>query len=78
METVEVVKQTLHELLGIKMEEMNPDSTLNGNLGMDSTELVEIAIALEKKLGIKIPKGTINIQGTIAQVAGALDKVKQG
>ena len=78
MQTIEVVKNTLNELLGIKPEELRDEATLSGDLGMDSTELVEVAIALEKKLGIKIPKGTINIKGTIAQVAQALDKIKSG
>jgi acyl carrier protein len=77
METVEVVKTTLNKLLGIKMEEMKPETNLSDNLGMDSTELVEVAIALEKALGVKIPKGTLNIKSTISQVASALDKIKQ-
>jgi acyl carrier protein len=76
MDTVELVKNTLNELLGIKLDQMNPNSSLSDNLGMDSTELVEIAIALEKKLGKKIPKGTLNIKSTIAQVAASLDNIK--
>lgn len=78
METVEVVKKVINEAIGIKLEEMNPDTNLYDNLGMDSTELVEVAIALEKELGIKIPKGTLNVKSTIAQVAENLDKIKQG
>lgn len=77
MDTVEVVKTVINKALGIKLDQMNPTTNLKANLGMDSTELVEVAIALEKQLGIKIPKGTLNVNHSIAQVAESLDKLKK-
>lgn len=48
------VKQVIQNAIGIKPEEIKPDSKLYDSLGVDSTEMVEINIALEKTFGIKL------------------------
>lgn len=53
-------REIIVKLLGIKPDELAPSSKLEDDLGVDSTELVEIIIALEKNFGIHIKEGHIN------------------
>jgi acyl carrier protein len=44
------------------------DSRLKEDLGVDSTELVEIIAALEKKFKIKIPEGIIGLKSNVREI----------
>lgn len=46
--------------IGIDKNELHPEATLKSSLGIDSTEMVELMVALEKEFSIKIPDGVIN------------------
>lgn len=73
MEVKNKIKDVLVKLLKIKPEELKDDITLEGGIGVDSTEMVEVVIALEKEFGTKIsPKeitklSTINDMGKVIQ-----------
>jgi len=54
METKEKNKDVLVELLRIRPEELKDDVTLQDGIGVDSTEMVEAVIALEKAFGTKL------------------------
>jgi len=54
METKEKIKDVLVELLRIRPEELKDDVTLQDGIGVDSTEMVEAVIALEKAFGTKL------------------------
>jgi acyl carrier protein len=66
-DVVGVIVQTL----SVKPEEIKLENTLYDSLGVDSTEIVDLRVALEKKFGIKIdakeitksssPKDIINL-----------------
>ena len=55
----EALKEILIEKIEITPDEFKPEAKLADDFGVDSTELVEIILSLEKALGIKIPEGII-------------------
>lgn len=54
METKEKIKDVLVKLLKVKLEELKDDVALQDSIGVDSTEMVEVVIALEKAFGTKL------------------------
>ena len=56
MSTVEEkVKTIVHEQLGIKIEEVQNDSSFVDDLGADSLDTVELVMALEEEFETEIP-----------------------
>lgn len=56
MSTVEErVKQIVVEQLGVKEEEVTPDSSFVDDLGADSLDTVELVMALEEEFNCEIP-----------------------
>jgi len=53
MDTKQKIKDTIVNLLKIKPEEIKDDVALQDGIGVDSTEMVEIVIALEKAFATK-------------------------
>jgi len=53
MEIKQKIKDTLVSLLRVKPEEIRNDARLCDGIGVDSTEMVEVVIALEKLFGAK-------------------------
>ncbi len=54
MEIKEKIKEVLVNLLKIRPEELKDNINLADGIGVDSTEMVETVIALEKEFGIKL------------------------
>lgn len=54
METKEKIKDVLVKLLKVKPEELKDDVALQDGIGVDSTEMVEAVIALEKAFNTKL------------------------
>ena len=50
------VSATLVEALNVDEEEIRPDSTLQGDLGAESIDFLDIVFRLEREFGIKIPR----------------------
>lgn len=59
METKEKIKEVLVNLLKVKPEELKDDVTLQDGIGVDSTEMVEAVIALEKAFATKLSSNEI-------------------
>ena len=56
MSTVEErVTQIVVEQLGVKEEEVNPESSFVDDLGADSLDTVELVMALEEEFNCEIP-----------------------
>ena len=56
MSTVEErVRQIVVEQLGVKEEEVSPDSSFVDDLGADSLDTVELVMALEEEFNCEIP-----------------------
>lgn len=54
MEIKEKIRETIISLLKLKPQELKDNEKLCDGIGADSTELVELVIALEKAFGVKL------------------------
>ena len=66
--TVEERIEKVFEEIGIDKAELCPESTLKSDLGIDSTEMVELMVALEKEFSVKIPNGMIYGGSTVGEI----------
>ena len=53
------VSATLVEALNVDEEEIKPTATLQGDLGAESIDFLDIVFRLEREFGIKIPRGEL-------------------
>ena len=53
------VRDVLTDALGVDEEEVVPEATLQGDLGAESIDFLDIVFRLEKEFSIKIPKGEL-------------------
>jgi acyl carrier protein len=54
MEVKQKIRETIISLLKLKPQELKDNEKLCDGIGADSTELVELVIALEKAFGVKL------------------------
>jgi acyl carrier protein len=53
------VSATLVEALNVDEDEVTPAATLQGDLGAESIDFLDIVFRLEREFGIKIPRGEL-------------------
>lgn len=53
------VSDTLVEALNVEKDEVQPTSTLQGDLGAESIDFLDIVFRLEREFAIKIPRGEL-------------------
>ena len=53
------VSATLVEALNVDEDDVKPTSTLQGDLGAESIDFLDIVFRLEREFGIKIPRGEL-------------------
>ncbi len=58
-EIFEKVSATLVDSLNVDPEDVRPDATLQGDLGAESIDFLDIVFRLERGFGIKIPRGEL-------------------
>lgn len=58
-EIYQKVAATLVEALNVDEEDIKPTSTLQGDLGAESIDFLDIVFRLEREFGIKIPRGEL-------------------
>jgi acyl carrier protein len=58
-EIYQKVSATLVEALNVDEEEIKPQSTLQGDLGAESIDFLDIVFRLEREFAIKIPRGEL-------------------
>jgi len=58
-EVYKKVSTTLVEALNVDADEVKPDATLQGDLGAESIDFLDIVFRLEREFGIKIPRGEL-------------------
>jgi acyl carrier protein len=58
-EILSKVSSTLVEALNVDEEEIKPTSTLQGDLGAESIDFLDIVFRLEREFAIKIPRGEL-------------------
>ncbi|MDP1853809.1 MAG: phosphopantetheine-binding protein [Candidatus Omnitrophota bacterium] len=73
METKNRIKNVLVTLLKIKPEELKDGISLQDSIGVDSTEMVETVIALEKEFGTKLSAKEVTKFNTIEQITNTIN-----
>ena len=68
METKQRIKDIFVQLLRVKPEELKDDDKLYEGIGVDSTEMVEIVIALEKAFAVKLSNDEVTKFSTINEI----------
>lgn len=68
MSLFEEIREVVSEQLGVKLEEIKPESSFIDELGADSLDTVELVMALEEKFDIEIPNGDAEKMQTISDV----------
>lgn len=68
MEIKSTIRDTLAKLLKVKPEELKDDVSLQDSIGVDSTEMVETVIALEKTFGKKLSAKEITKFSTLNDI----------
>jgi len=63
------IKEVIVKLLRVKPEELKDGVKLYDGIGVDSTEMVEMVIALEKAFGTKLSPKEITKFSTIDEIA---------
>src|SRR5207245_9464429 len=58
-EIFQKVQATLVDALGVDEEDVTLDATLQGDLGAESIDFLDIVFRLERNFGIKIPRGEL-------------------
>lgn len=72
------VKEIVVEQLGVKAEEITPNSSFVDDLGADSLDTVELVMALEEEFGIEIQDEQAEKITTIQQAVDFIEKQKHG
>ncbi len=54
MSIEQTVKEVFNKVLDVDPAEIKPEAKLDKEFGVDSTEMVEIAVSLKKRLGVSI------------------------
>lgn len=70
----ERVKDIIAEQLGVKKEEIKPESSFVDDLGADSLDTVEIVMALEEEFGIEIPDEDAEKMATVGEAIKYIDE----
>lgn len=73
MDTKAKIKDVLVKLLSLKPEELKDDVSLVNGIGVDSTEMVEAVIALEKTFSTKLSPKEITKFCTISEIEKIID-----
>ena len=68
MSVEERVSRVFVDEIGLEPSEVSPAATLKQDLGIDSTELVELMVALEKEFCMKVPDGVIRGDSTVNEI----------
>jgi acyl carrier protein len=58
-EIYQKVSSTLVEALNVDEDQITPGATLQGDLGAESIDFLDIVFRLEREFGIKIPRGEL-------------------
>jgi acyl carrier protein len=65
-EIFQKVQATLIDALGVDEEDVTRDATLQGDLGAESIDFLDIVFRLERNFGIKIPRGELFPENLVA------------
>ena len=77
MSVKEEILDLISNTLDVGKEELKEDQKLYDSIGVDSTETVELVVALNKQFGIKLETNEVTKFSTINEIVQAVEKKKQ-
>ncbi|MFA5115275.1 MAG: acyl carrier protein [Candidatus Omnitrophota bacterium] len=72
MEIKEKIKEVIAGVLKVRAEEIKDDAKLYEGIGVDSTEMVEVVISLEKAFNTKFSPKEITKFSTLSEIEKAI------
>ena len=69
-ETSDRVRRVFVDTFHLEPGEVNPEAHLRNNLKMDSTEVVELAVALEQEFNVELNDGELSNKQQVADIIG--------
>ncbi|UCC94279.1 MAG: acyl carrier protein [Candidatus Omnitrophota bacterium] len=78
MSIAEKTKEIIAEQLGVKKEEIKPESSFIDDLGADSLDTVEVVMALEEEFGIEIPDEDAEKITTVGEAVKYIEEKVKG
>jgi acyl carrier protein len=76
MAVEEKIKEVFQKVLDVKPDEIEPGARLDESLGVDSTEMVEIAVGIKKALNVPIGDNELKKTHTFNEIV-AIVEMKQ-
>lgn len=73
MDSKAKIKDVFVQLLKLKPEELKDDVSLQDGIGVDSTEMVEAVIALEKAFGVKLGNNEVTKLSTVNEIEAVIN-----
>jgi acyl carrier protein len=67
------VQELIIEILSVQPEEIKMDEKLSDSLGVDSTEMVNVILALEKKFGVRIDDKQITKNSSVRDIIAVIE-----
>jgi len=72
----EDVKTAIAEILDVDVQQLTDTSKLYDSIGVDSTEMVELTVALGKRFNIKLGAADISKFSTPLEIVSVIEKRK--
>ena len=72
MSVEQTVKEVFNKVLDVEPDEIKPDAKLSEAFGVDSTEMVEIAVGIKKRLNVPIGDNELKKTHTFNEIVGIL------
>lgn len=72
-QTETVLRELMATRLGVPGDQVGPDARLVEDLGLDSLDAVELAIAIERRFDIEVREEELAQLKTVADVVGLID-----
>ncbi len=69
------LKKLLMDRCGVSEERITPEATLQGDLGLDSLDAVELAIAIEDEFDLKILDEDMKKLSTVADAVAIIQRL---
>jgi acyl carrier protein len=75
-EILPALGEIVHQVVGVPVEQVVPDASFIDDLGVDSLSLLEIAVGIEEKFGLRVPDdrvaGLLRVSDAVAFIQAAL------
>lgn len=68
------LKGIFARVVGLDEGKVSPTASLKDDLGIDSTEMVDLLVEIEKEFGLKASKDILNDMTTIDDITNYLDQ----